>query len=139
MNIEEIADQLNGSEYLFETTEEIQQNAKDAGIVIVFGASDDMMEFRGAIDDEVGCYDGDYVLIDTEGLLPNRENIDNYEELEQFFIRKKEAIELHAVWCDTDEYSWTYKTNIPHVTFDIMEDSDKYCYGIVFKLADVKR
>jgi hypothetical protein len=30
-----------------------------------------------------------------------------------------------------------YNTNIPHVTFDVMEDEDKYYKGIVFKLSDL--
>ncbi len=30
-----------------------------------------------------------------------------------------------------------YNTNIPHVTFDVMENNDKYCKGIVFKLSDL--
>jgi hypothetical protein len=38
---------------------------------------------------------------------------------------------IDAVWCE-GEYSWTYKTNIPHATFDIWEDGEKYCKGIVF-------
>ena len=46
---------------------------------------------------------------------------------------------LEAVWCDGDEYSWTYKTDIPHATFDVMEDGEKFCRGIVFSVNDLPK
>ena len=33
--------------------------------------------------------------------------------------------------------SWSYLTDIPHKTFDIMEDGEIYCRGIVFSLDDL--
>ena len=45
------------------TAETEKQIAKDSGLVIVYGASDDLMEFEGAIEDEIGCYDGDTIHI----------------------------------------------------------------------------
>ena len=39
---------------------------------------------------------------------------------------------------DNDGYTWAYRTKIPHVTFEVVEDGDKYCRGIVFNLADVQ-
>jgi len=40
--------------------------------------------------------------------------------------------------CD-GEYFWTIDTNIPHETFDILADGEKYCKGIVFSLNDIRR
>lgn len=51
---------LNGREYGDEITREEEAMAKAHGLVVVFGYSDDNMEFCGAITDEVGCYDGGY-------------------------------------------------------------------------------
>ncbi len=51
--IETIAKSLDGSAYPFEPPAETQRVAKEFGIVIVFGASDDLMEFRGAVRDEL--------------------------------------------------------------------------------------
>lgn len=46
---------------------------------------------------------------------------------------------IEAVWCpDEPDCSWAYKTDIPHVTFDVVEDGELYCRGIVFRLADAK-
>jgi hypothetical protein len=58
MTKEQLAALLNGREYGSEITrEESAQAAKD-GLVVLFGASDDLAEFRGAIHDEHGCWDG---------------------------------------------------------------------------------
>jgi hypothetical protein len=40
------------------------------------------------------------------------------------------------VW-GKDDTSWSYETDIPHATFDVLEDGEVYCRGIVFALADL--
>ena len=107
MTIYEFAAKLNGREYRKEITPAEEREAKELGFVVVFGYSDDNAELRGSIDDEIGCFNGGRV----------------YERDDEF---------VDAVWCD-GEFCWTYKTNIPHATFDIYEDGEKYCRGIVFK------
>ncbi|MNC73376.1 hypothetical protein D3C75_1245610 [compost metagenome] len=104
--------------------------------MIVFGASDDLMEFEGAIRDEFGCYNGGTALVDAEGLLPDRENIEDDDELKAFFKREPLAKKIKAVW-DKDGFSWIYETDIPHSTFDVLEGEDSYCRGTVFALADL--
>ena len=108
MTIFDFADGLNGRGYNNEITPFEEQRAKELGFVVVFGYSDDNAEFRGAIYDEVGCYDGGRV----------------YEQDGKY---------IDAVWCE-GEYCWTYNTNIPHAEFDIFEGNEKYCRGIVFQL-----
>jgi hypothetical protein len=39
---------------------------------------------------------------------------------------------------DGDYYSWTYKTDIPHAAFNIMEDDMYYCKAIIFDINDLK-
>ena len=58
MTKEELAALINGRKYRHELTDKEEKAAKDARLVVVFGASDDLMEFRGAINDECGAYDG---------------------------------------------------------------------------------
>lgn len=111
--------------------------AKAAGLVIVFGASDDLMELEGAIRDEFSCYGGGIALIDAKGLLPERENIEDDDELQDYFKRKPLARTLEANWCKEGAYSWTYSTDIPHSSFEVLEGEDSYCRGIVFSLADL--
>ena len=137
MTKEELAKKLNGNQRCNEISKELEVEAKESGLVVVFGPSDDLMEFRGAINDEQGAYEVAVALIDSEGLLPNRGQIDNDDELEKFFRRKRTAKEILAWWCKEPGYSWTFETDIPHSTFDIVEDGETYCRGIVLSLADV--
>lgn len=136
---EELALLLNGREYDAEITKEEEKIAKENGLVVVFGASDDLMEFRGAIDDEFDCYEGGDALVDSEGVLPDKDQIeDDDEELEEWLKRKKKAVKITSVFCPKDiDASWIYKTKIPHATFDIKEDGELYCRSIVFNLKDI--
>jgi len=149
MDTKELAEQLTGAQYPLHhhVSKELFDQAKAAGLVIVFGASDDLMEFRGAIYDEVGVYDGGTAFVDSEGLLPDRENIEDDDELQSYFQRQPNAREITAYW-DDDElatvddidagraFTWTYRTEIPHATFAVMEGDEPYCRGIVFALKD---
>lgn len=107
MNIFEFAAKLNGRQYGNEISKLEAQQARDLGFVVVFGYSDDNTEFRGAYDDEVGCFDGGRVYVDGD-------------------------LYIDALWCKGNA-DWTYKTNIPHATFDIFDDGEPYCRGIVFE------
>lgn len=137
MTKEDLAAQIDGREYGAELTEEESAQAKANGLVVVFGASDDLMEFRGAIYDEQGVYDGGTALIDGSGLLPEREQIEDDATLEDWVERRKTAKTIEALWAEEGDYSWTYKTSIPHATFEIVEGDDAYCRGIVFALTEV--
>ncbi|MCK5603661.1 hypothetical protein KAR91_17375 [Candidatus Pacearchaeota archaeon] len=137
MNKKELTGKLNNIQYPVRIDPDIIEQAKSNGLVIVYGASDDLMEFDGAIYEEVGCYDGGMVLIDQEGLLPNREDIDDDDVLQDYFQRKPNAKTIEALWCKEDGYSWTYRTDIPHATFEVVEDGETYCRGIVFLLSEI--
>lgn len=131
----EIAELMNGAEYPVRNINSISRLAKDAGIVIVYGASDDLMEFEGAIFDEIGCCNGGIAYLTSDGLL---ENDCGNDDCPYFRMNKKSAATINAVWCPDSERSWAYETDIPHETFNVMEDGEIYCTGIVFKLSDVR-
>lgn len=134
MNARELAARLNGRQYGSEITEDEEGQAEESGLVVVFGYSDDNMEFRGAVDDEVGCWHGDKAYLTREGLLSN----DCDDGACPYFHRlKDQAATIEAVW-DKEGYSWIFRSAIPHATFDIWKDGEKYCRGIVFALTDVK-
>lgn len=134
MDIKKFAEMLNGKEYGFlQFTEEEIQIAKDNGFVIVYGESDDLMEFDGAICNEVGCFDGDggKVYFNEIGVCCDEE------------FENSRCIE--ALWCDDETrdkdgslITWTYKTDIPHETFMILDNGESYCRGIVFDIKDLK-
>lgn len=133
MNREDAAKALNGRQYGNEIDKTFEQALKAAGLVAVFGYSDDNMEFRGAIHDEVGCWDGGMAYLTRAGMLAN--DCEN-DECPHFAKLKEKAATIEAKWSDGG-FSWRYETAIPHDKFVIKEDDDDYCEGIVFALVDV--
>ena len=131
MEIKDFAKMIGGKQYGYpQFSKEELQIAKDNGFVIVCGASDDLMEFYGAITDEGDCYDGGTVWFDKERVVDTPATTGD------------RCIE--ALWCDADAkdengnvITWTYKTDIPHETFMIYEDDETYCRGIVFSINDL--
>ncbi len=130
MNIQEFASNLDGRERGSEITKNEEQEAKKLGFVIVFGASDDLVEFRGAINDEDDCYDGGTVYLEKESLF--HESCSNDCKYQQ--KARENCKTIKVIWWDDGDYCWTYETDIPHATFEITEDGEKYCRGIVFDL-----
>ena len=137
--VDVIAEKLNGVEY-GDRFPDIVELAKENGVVICFGESDDLIEFEGAIRDEAGCFDGGDVHFTKNGFVNEGDQLRN---------------KITAVWCgkvdnepawDPSEFqaeggemiTWCYKTDIPHKTFMMYEDNEPYCRGIVFALKDVK-
>jgi KTSC domain len=131
-----LAGLLNGREYGKEMAKEEEQQAKAAGLIVIFGASDDLMEFRGFVDDERGA--PTIALLDAKGLLPFREDIQHDDDaLKDYFARAPQVRAVDALWAKEDGYSWTYRTDVPHATFEIVEDGEPYCRGIVIDVADL--
>jgi len=131
LTIKEFADGLNGRNYMNEITPIEEQRAKELGIVIMYGYSDDNVELRGYIDEEVGAYDGTTVYLDKDGVFELDCDCCS-EECKLLREHLKECRVVEAVW-DADGYSWVFQTDIPHETFDVYDDGEKYCRGIVFE------
>lgn len=135
MGPKDIAELLDGREYRREMTKMEEQLAKDCNVVVVFGASDDLIEMRGMIDDEADCFDGGELAFTKHG-FHWKENGDGTGH----WVGQNK---ITAKWCqdknDKDEIiSWTYDTDIPHAEFMIYEYDEPYCRGIVFNFDDVK-
>lgn len=134
ITMEEAAAALDGNQYHEEGSKELFAAMKAAGLVAVFGASDDLMEFRGAVYDEIGAYDGGKAHFTTAGLLTN--DCDN-DDCPHFAKLQATARAVEALWCPDDLHaSWLMKTDLPHAAFKIMEEENLYCVGLVFALAD---
>lgn len=136
MTRQELAALLNGRECGREITPAEAQAAKDAGLVVLFGASDDSLELRGAIHDEVGAYEGCSGFLDTEGWI--RESRDNDwcdNTMERWFERRRSPnkIGVSAHW-DQGGYSWVIEADCPYAPFEILEDGEPYCLGAVLRL-----
>ena len=111
MDIKDFAKMLDGRQYMDEMTEDEEKTASENGFVVVFGYSDDNCELRGAVRDEIGCYDGG--IIKVKG-LPKP---------------------IDAVYCPPDkECSWFYETDMPHEEFNIFDGDELFCIGIVIDI-----
>ena len=137
MTKESLAALLNGREYLSEITPGEADLAKADRLVVVFGASDDNLEFKGFIDEELSAYQGCTAYVSASGILPEHE-----DKCECKFCGYKESVRLahkiEAVWnAGSDGPCWTIRTDIPHATFRINEDGEPFCDGIVFSMDDL--
>jgi hypothetical protein len=136
--LHEIAAQLNGVEY---RNEDEQFDAKilcDEGIVVAYGASDDLLELRGAIDDEYGAYEGTSImLIKTKDWEIKAISGEGFDE-NRSYIGGDFEHHITAEWCPKDiDASWKITPACEHATFNVMEDDELYCVGAVFYLKDV--
>lgn len=139
MTAKELAEILTGRKHGMEITSEEARSAKDAGLVVAYGYSDDNVEFSGAIDEEVGAYEGTTIHLTKDGFLEEpacgiAENI----ECPYFIKEREKAKTIKAVWHDEGGPCWTFETDIPHETFTIMENGEPWCIGVVFSMEDVR-
>ena len=133
-NVKKWAEKLDGREIGNELTGDEIKELEALGLVVVFGASDDLCEFRGAIDDEAGCFDGGDIYVSEKGMIAK--NMDMFNE----FVPENspEFALIKACW-GRDGYSWSYETDIPHEFFEIFDDGEPYCLGIIFDIANLRR
>ena len=137
LTAKQLAAALNEREYPVEISQYLEDSARESGLVIVYGASDDLTEFCGAIYNERDAYNGATHLIERTGLHEIKCDLGpdcpNYHE-----PTASEAVPLKAVWHDDDGPSWTFEFPVQHETFQIIEDDQVYCVGIVFAMDDVR-
>lgn len=138
MTKEQLAAQLDGREYSFELTREEAKQAKADSLVVIYGASDDLAEFAGAIDEELGA-PGEFLIFEGK-LLP--EMTDEDEEV----LRKHGVFDMaytrrdKGTWVKVemdDEDGWEVTTNAPHAKFNIMEEGQVFCEAIVIDLKEL--
>jgi hypothetical protein len=117
-----------------EVTKEECEEAKSLGLVIVFGYSDDVTAFNGAIRDEAGYGE---LFITQKGKILDGDAIEALEGL----IEDGTIENAPAMGKIVSDYSkegvWTFTTDIPHATFDVTEDGQLYCRAIVFHISDL--
>lgn len=130
-----LAAMLDGRQYGDEITKDEEKLAAEAGLVVVFGYSDDNVELRGAIDAEVSAFNGTIVRLDGADVLEN--DCEN-EACPHFERASARAPFFRALWdAPGAGAAWTFDVRWPHATFRVMEDGDLFCVGVVFALADV--
>lgn len=131
----EIASMLDGMEYGV-PSKDVINTARNSNIVICYGASDDLVEFVGAFNDE--AHGPGKVYLTETGLLTSECECDDCPHEK---IRRENSPFIKAIWNDdgTDNPAWRYETSIPHETFNIMEDGEVWCRGMIFKFSDIRK
>ena len=131
---------LNGRNIGSEVSEEDADWLKSVGLVVIYGASDDLAEIRGAIEGEEDVYGGGEIAF-TENDLWKRECDNDYCPHEQAI--RDSCVCVEAIWCEETEsgtptIEWTYKTDMPHETFEVLENGKAFCRGIIFHIDELK-
>lgn len=121
----------SSDDHWFDLTNEQKAFAKAHDIVVVYGYSDDLVEFDGAIIDEVGAWEGGTIPVGVDGPIEGCEC-----ECKYYKAAVAKAKKITAFWC-LDEWSWSFKTDIPHEEFEFYSDGEPYCKGIVFYKKDL--
>ena len=146
MKKEDLAQLLNGRQYGEEITDEEHLQAKEDGLLVCFVVSGDFLRLRGLIFDKDVVDEKDtkyHLYIGEDGDLTciSQKEI---EEIKMFlegynidFILPKIPIKIQ--WRPEElDCSWLITTDIPHATFDIYDDEELYCRGIVLELSDIE-
>lgn len=135
------AAKLNNRQYRAEMTREEEAEAKACGLLVLFGASDDLLEFRGMLRDEAGAWEGAEVRLrqTTKGLRIIEDREDARTLIEEGWTPPTPLIAIKAEWSPADlEASWRITADVPFAAFDIMEDDQLYCRGAVIDLDEVR-
>jgi hypothetical protein len=130
MTKESLAKQLDGREYGSEITTDECAMAKQCGLLIVFGYSDDNVEFRGAFEGEVGAYESGVIPFTTTGPLSEHD-----DGCECDFCGYKEAVKkAHILGFEFKSEGWKFSTKLPHAKFTIKEGGGIFGEGLVIEL-----
>lgn len=131
---EEVAARMDGREYGSEITKPEVAELQAAGLIALFGYSDDVIELRGVTTDEAGA--GNALYFNSRGLMLSeceQEDACPYFKREVRYAAKVETEpNTNAV-----EGMFSFVTDIPHAKFKIMEDGELYSIGIVFSVEDL--
>lgn len=123
MKIEEFAAQINNREFPFRLSQQERETAKRNEYIVVYN-EEDYMVFDGYIRDKFGCCEGGIAYLAKDGLLLNTHVKKDVEFTDCRIIK--------VLWKGGSGYLWVYETMIPHVTFDIYKEGQKYCNAIIF-------
>lgn len=119
MTTKEFATRLNGTIYPDWLSKENKEIAKENGFIIVSGYSDDLIEIDGAIRNEMESFSSDKTfLLGEKGITA-------------CFCKKNENGKKIAVW--------SFETDIPHETFNIVEQGEVYCVGLIIDKKDLEK
>lgn len=138
MTKEKLAYLLNGREYGNEISLDEEKQAEDSGLIAIFGYSDDGVIFAGKARDQFGGWDGKSFKLNIQGSDIEVTEIDVRNVNVVNSLVGKDSDMVHAIWSPKEiKSSWLITSDIPHATFDIVEDGELFCRGIVIDTKDL--
>lgn len=102
--------------------------AQRLGYLIIFGSSDDLVEICGKRSDELDAFRPTTFYVSQHRIYTADET------------HPAAARPVHAEYSQPTAAQpslWKFKTDIPHATFDIMEDGELYCRGLVIDTTNI--
>lgn len=133
--IQSFADRLDGEEYPLRVDFEY---AKANSLVVAFCLSDDLLEFRGAIFDELDASEGTLAYIFNGKAISEDELIQDQEVLQKYgFLSSRPSLSVEAIWEPEGgiDAVWLVKVmGTESASFNVMEDGRVFCQGAVFQL-----
>ena len=155
--IEDLAKLLDENEYGNELYNEYKINVYELceknKWVIVYGASDDLIEFEGFVSDEDDAYNGTLLKFITPGdFYLEDEDDETYKKAKDYkFVRinqdelnelknnnYKDTCVVEMLWCpDGTDMSWQVNVKGAEFTkFNVMEDEEVYCEAAIIDLSN---
>jgi Leucine-rich repeat (LRR) protein len=148
ISLKEFADILNGRDCQPNLTPDELLLAQKRGFVVVYGDSDDRVEFDGAIRAEghTNPFNKD-IPAGVLALSEDGELLDEDSELYAEYAKENRNV-INVFYCSRDGLNWAFESNIPHETFmtydggydeeyDDLDDGFARC--VVFELSSLKR
>ena len=136
--IQSFADRISGQEYPLRDSNLDIEYAKANNLVIVFGNSDDLLEFRGAIDESINAFpDGALAYISNGKAISESELIQDQKVLQKYgFLTTLPPLSVEAIWDPEGiDAMWLIKVmGVESASFTVMEDGSVFCHGAVFQL-----
>lgn len=136
MTIKDVALMLDGREYGSEVSPAEEIQFKNAGIVVVYGYSDDLVEFEGAVNTEIGIW--------NTGNIPLLNGVPfdvpcATEEFETHCcpLLKEVAKMLKYIKARFGINGWELDADFPCEKFTVVEEGDACGVGLVYALADL--
>lgn len=132
---------LDGQEYPFHIDRQTREAMVAQGVLIAYGASDDLLEFDGVWRDEVSAYRGAQCWIRKDGKgVVDRSVYCECEYGKRAYKEDGGGVRVAAKWNDNGRGpAWTVIVEgVPHETFMINDDGEPFCRAVVFFAEDCK-
>lgn len=131
MTKDELAALITGRQRGREITREESRVAADAGLIVIYGSSDDLVEIDGLVVGEIGAWEGARFAMCKDGLIESE--CPEGDDCPYF----QRAVERGMLFSADYDGTWRFTTKCPVSTFKIFDGAELYCVGLVVDVLDL--